>query len=574
VKYIDGIHHSELNSIFKSAKSSRERRLVATIKEEQVNMRVKIYAGALLAVLFFMVTFALKLTSSAVVASNQLQEQNAQSFRVLRNFPGFKNTPIRISSVKYNKNELALDSKFLADDQWLKQIDVEMENISGKNIIAVEFVFLVDVPGRPNPVGLPVSYGTVDIISDNYTKRGVIPGIEGADALGKFNSFRKIVQGGKSVLTVRQDTFDALKESVDSLALITSASLYISSVVFDDKTMWKGGEILVPDESSPELWVPQQDTSTSKGQLPFKSAPSSIDTAACICGAPQTNNNEVCCSVNEVPGGSCASFYHHDTLNCNSGNSKCTTYDSVWHCKCFEPREACRNCAYSPCDSGGGGGGCATCSSQGDCDSPNCPIGMGYWCDTGMNGGYCMAASPIVIDIEGNGFNLTSGAGGVSFDLRASGVPIVIAWTAANSDDAWLVLDRNSNGMIDSGAELFGNVTPQSIPPVGILKNGFLALAEYDKAANGGNSDGQIDNEDSIFASLRLWQDTNHNGISEFNELNTLTNLDVAVLEVDYKESKKTDQHGNQFRFRAKVKDAKGAKVGRWAWDIFPVRKP
>ncbi|NOT59580.1 MAG: hypothetical protein HOP19_05065 [Acidobacteria bacterium] len=272
-------------------------------------------------------------------------------------------------------------------------------------------------------------------------------------------------------------------------------------------------------------------------------------------GGPACCNSSVCCEIK--------------TFRCENSPTGCNNcIPSCWGSTIYR-----KSCSSSAC-SGGGGGGCATCSSQADCDSPNCPIGMGYWCDTGMNGGYCMAASPIVIDIAGDGFNLTSGAGGVSFDLRASGVPIFIAWTAANSDDAWLVLDRNSNGLIDSGAELFGNVTPQPIPPTGTLKNGFLALAEYDKPANGGNNDGQVDNRDSIFASLRLWQDTNHNGVSEFNELHTLTELDVVVLELDYKMSKKTDQHGNQFRYRAKIKDAQGAKVGRWAWDVFPVRQP
>lgn len=232
--------------------------------------------------------------------------------------------------------------------------------------------------------------------------------------------------------------------------------------------------------------------------------------------------------------------------------------DSEGHCSATTGSGVCPGC-----------GPCTTDPGYSEISAERCGEGLHWACISCK----CVYNSPVLIDVLGDGFDLTDFAGGVNFNFDGDG-PIPSSWTAAGSDDAFLVLDRNGNGAVDAGWELFGNVTPQPAPPAGVEPNGFIALAEYDRAINGGNGDGVLDSRDAIFNALRLWRDTNHNGVSEAGELHALPALGVESLSVDYRESRKKDRYGNQFRYRVKVNGQGRSEAGKWAYDVFFLSKP
>jgi hypothetical protein len=175
---------------------------------------------------------------------------------------------------------------------------------------------------------------------------------------------------------------------------------------------------------------------------------------------------------------------------------------------------------------------------------------------------YCIPASPIIIDLKGHGFELTNPAQGVPFDFFMNG-PVQMAWTAPGADEGWLVLPP-SDGLIENGTQMFGNLTPQ---PPSDDPNGFAALAVYDDPKNGGNGDGIIDSRDAIFSRLRIWRDSNHNGISEPSELISLPDAGIVSISLSYTETGRIDKWGNRFRYRARITSTTGAD--KWAYDVF-----
>lgn len=113
--------------------------------------------------------------------------------------------------------------------------------------------------------------------------------------------------------------------------------------------------------------------------------------------------------------------------------------------------------------------------------------------------------TPILIDLRGDGLHLTGLDESVWFDIDADGSLEEISWSAGSEDDVFLAFDRNGNGAIDDGSELFGNHTPLSSGE--LASNGFEALYEFDLMARGGNADGTITSEDRGYTDLMLWLD-------------------------------------------------------------------
>jgi hypothetical protein len=174
--------------------------------------------------------------------------------------------------------------------------------------------------------------------------------------------------------------------------------------------------------------------------------------------------------------------------------------------------------------------------------------------------------SPIILDLAHNGMHLTGTDDGVWFDLDGDGNVDRIGWTTAGADEAFLWLDSNGNGVVDTGAELFGSAMDE---------NGFEALANFDlrdegDIAWGGNADGVIDAQDKVWPHLRLWVDANHDGVSQPEEIFTADQKGVKAIEVGYRWSGRRDAHDNQFRYRAQVAiEHNGHVVTGEAYDVF-----
>lgn len=148
--------------------------------------------------------------------------------------------------------------------------------------------------------------------------------------------------------------------------------------------------------------------------------------------------------------------------------------------------------------------------------------------------------SPMVLDLGGDGIRPSSLERGTQFDLDGSGL-VQTAWMTG--DDALLSFDRNGNGRIDDGNELFGEARDLDGR---LSEDGFSALALLDQRRHGGNEDGAVGPGDALWKKLRLWTDRNRDGLSQPDELRTLARAGVARLSLAHTfDATAMDAHGN-----------------------------
>ena len=180
--------------------------------------------------------------------------------------------------------------------------------------------------------------------------------------------------------------------------------------------------------------------------------------------------------------------------------------------------------------------------------------------------------SPIVVDLNKDGVDLGPAGRGVSFDVNADGYPELVQWVRPRGDEAFIALDRNRNGVVDDGSELFGVGTP--LFEGGNAANGFVGLAQYDQPLLGGNDDGMISREDAIWPELSMWLDSNADGVSTANEMRTPASLGLKSFGTIPKVRRYIDAAGNSLPYWSWARTTRPPKKAIMVDVFFLILKP
>jgi hypothetical protein len=156
---------------------------------------------------------------------------------------------------------------------------------------------------------------------------------------------------------------------------------------------------------------------------------------------------------------------------------------------------------------------------------------------------------PLVIDLNGDGVQTTGIDDMVWFDLDGNGVKDHMTWTNANTQEGFLWVNLSGKNRVDNGSELFGIGTV--MPNGSKAPDGFTALAMYDQASQGGNGDGVIDSRDAVWTKLRVWVDSNHDGVCDPGEVRPLAACNVDGISLTTVTANTVDAEGNRHELRS-----------------------
>jgi hypothetical protein len=270
----------------------------------------------------------------------------------------YESEPLKISSLEIANKKIQIDDEFYADDNWLRDLEVEVENVSGKTITSFELIASVRIKNRDKPVGLVLNFNTRKEISyqpdSGLTARHIFE-TEKTEYMPSFAKVKTRIPAWSYEFLIRQ-----LRDK-DTLSNINKATIFISSVIFEDKTGWAGGRLLKQNPNQPNIWnIPtannlenlKSNFEIDKSNLLRNSGTKESQKLAqkptlenlCYCGTPQFEYR-ICC---ETYNPSCAVSGNADTLSCYGDESfRCCPFD-LYECECF-PGTQCTSCMYVQC---------------------------------------------------------------------------------------------------------------------------------------------------------------------------------------------------------------------------------
>lgn len=167
----------------------------------------------------------------------------AQSTRNIDLGKPLENEPVQLAGISYNGRSLLGNPSFSADSDWLRNLTFTVKNVSDKNI--VNFILNLEVEKE----GLPIDLKSVSGIFGMPI--GILP-----DEI--YEKRKKVLAPGEEVkISIDPYTINRLDQHLKQTGSgeISRAKLLFNFILFEDKTGWNQGKVLVQDSRNPKMWI-------------------------------------------------------------------------------------------------------------------------------------------------------------------------------------------------------------------------------------------------------------------------------------------------------------------------------